>query len=873
MNYESGSLLENVVRSSVDGILAFDRECRYVLWNAAMERLSGVPESRTLGRIAFDVFPFLLEIGEDEYFHRALRGESSVAHDRPFSIPETNREGIFEGYYSPLLDANGEVVGGVAVIRDVTERKRSEADRAELVREQAARREAEHIGRLLRESEDRYRTFMAQSAEGIWRIALDEPVRVDLPVEEQVTRFFRFGFLAECNDAMAKMYGYGRADELEGARLGELLIPTDPANEAYLQAFVESGYRLENAESHEVDRNGREKYFLNTLTGTIEDGALLHAWGMQRDVTHLHRVEAERERLLASERRSRMAAEEAVARHTAIEERLTALVEASAVMLGTLRLDAVQPAILDLSHRLVAADAYAIWRRLRVADALHWKIVSAAGVSDDYLNRIVVDAEEDSRAIDRPVVSEDVLSDSALAHRRDAYLAEGIVAMLAVPLRIHGEHGGSLVFYFRRAHAFDESEVLVASALANLAGVAITNAELYEEQSRVRATAEEANRLKDEFLATMSHELRTPLNAIIGWTRLLVSRKLDEASAERALETIDRNARAQAQIVGDLLDVSRIITGKLRLETRHVDMSATIEAALEALRPAANAKGIQLITTLDPLAGPVMGDPDRLQQVIWNLVSNAVKFTPRGGRVVVAAKRIESHVEVSIVDTGIGIEPDFLPFVFDRFRQADSSTARAHGGLGLGLAIVRQLVDLHGGRVSVSSEGRDRGSTFTLVLPLAVVSPREGRTPGTGSSPSAQPELSAPPSLAGLTVFVVDDLADTREVVRETLTGVGATVVEFSDGRTALDQIAAGRPDVIVSDLGMPGFDGYTFIAAVRALPPDAGGRTPAIALTAYARPEDRIRALASGFQMHVPKPLDPMELMLAIANLAGWST
>jgi PAS domain S-box-containing protein len=1034
----------------------------------------------------------------------------------------------------------------------------------------------------LRASEERYRAFVANSSEAIWRVELERPVPVALPEDEQVELFYRHGVLAECNDAMARMYGYERAEEIAGARLGDLLIRSDPANVDYLRAFIRSGYRLTDAETVEADKEGSLRHFLNSLVGVVERGRLLRAWGTQRDISkrkqaeetlrkqaslidlspvavvvrdaegritlwskgaealygwraeealgrraheilgtsaerpleeietefrragwwegellHARRdgerivvqsrwlqrgagdagevlvtntdvterkaAEAERERLLASERRARAEAEAALGLHRSVEERLSDLAEASGVLLGSLRIEAVQPAILDLSRRLVSADAYAIWRRQRSADGVRWHIASSAGVSERYIEQSIRDAGETDYLLEQPVIAEDVLHATALEHRREMYRAEGIASLLVVPLRIHAEASGTLAFYYRRRHRFVDTEVRVATALANFAGAALTSAELYEDQRRMsaaaaeagrrskllaeasavigssldyeaalsrvaglmvpgladwcavdmlgddgsilglavahvdpekvewarelqrryppdpaeprgvpnvlrtgvselypeipdellataarddehlslmraagftsamlvplsargrtlgviafvsgesgrrygpadlafaedlarraavavdnarlfreaqeaRAKAEEANRLKDEFLATMSHELRTPLNAILGWTRLLLAGKIDGPGAQRALETIDRNAKAQVQIVDDVLDISRIITGRLRLDVRLVDLGGVIEAAVDAVRPAADAKGVKLQVLLDSHVAPVSGDPDRLQQVVWNLLSNAVKFTPRGGRVQARLERVNSHAEIVVSDTGAGIEPEFLPYVFDRFRQADSSTTRRHGGLGLGLAIVRQLVEMHGGSVSVESPGAGGGATFTAQLPLAPVqeAPLPERSPEARERPEAgEPAaFDCPPSLESLRVLVVDDEEDARAVLTTVLAACRAEVMAVGTAAEALAAVERFHPDVLLSDIGMPGEDGYELIRKVRALPRERGGRTPAVALTAYARTEDRLRALAAGYQMHVPKPVEPTELLTVVATLAAW--
>ena len=398
---------------------------------------------------------------------------------------------------------------------------------------------------------------------------------------------------------------------------------------------------------------------------------------------------------------------------------------------------------------------------------------------------------------------------------------------------------------------------------------------LLKRERQARREAEEANRLKDEFLATVSHELRTPLTAILGWSRMLLSGVIDAAGNARALETIDRNARAQAQIIEDILDISRIITGKLRLDIRQVEPGAVIEAAVDAVRPAAEARNVRLQMLLDPQAGPVSGDADRLQQVVWNLLSNAVKFTPKGGRVQVKLERVNSHVEIAVSDTGQGISADFAPFVFDRFRQGDGSTTRRHGGLGLGLAIVRQLVELHGGTVTVASPGEGKGATFTVSLPLSIV--HSTSVPVGTTQERVHPKVGGrvafdcPPVLENLRVLVVDDEADARELLTAVLTLCKAEVLTVATAAEALTALERHRPDVLVSDIGMPEVDGFELIRKVRALPREKGGRVPAVALTAYARVEDRMRALSAGYQMHVPKPVEPAELVTVISSLAGW--
>jgi signal transduction histidine kinase/DNA-binding response OmpR family regulator len=398
------------------------------------------------------------------------------------------------------------------------------------------------------------------------------------------------------------------------------------------------------------------------------------------------------------------------------------------------------------------------------------------------------------------------------------------------------------------------------------------SADLLMREEEARADAEAANRLKDEFLATVSHELRTPLNSILGWSQLMRTGDLDEDSATRALQTIERNTRALAQIIDDLLDVSRIITGKLRLRVQSIELGPVVEAALESIRPATDAKNIRLEVSLDPAAGVVSGDSSRLQQIVWNLLSNAIKFTPSGGHVEVRLDRVGSNAQITIADNGEGINAEFLPYVFDRFRQADSTFTRMHGGLGLGLAIVRHLVELHGGTVSANSQGRGKGATFAVAFPLLTTSACSGAGFGL-TGPAHQPYSRPAEDLSGLRVMIVDDESDAREVIAAMLEHCGAEVIAACSTAEAVDVLAGAangsRPDVLVSDIGMPGEDGIDLIAKVRALGPERGGDIPAIALTAYARAEDRARVLAAGFQRHIAKPVEPSTLAAVIAVLA----
>ena len=389
---------------------------------------------------------------------------------------------------------------------------------------------------------------------------------------------------------------------------------------------------------------------------------------------------------------------------------------------------------------------------------------------------------------------------------------------------------------------------------------------LFALETAAREQAEEASRLKDEFLATVSHELRTPLASILGWVQMLRTGSLAPDKRDRAIETIERNARSQAQLIEDLLDVSRILAGKLRLDVTPVDLRAVVEAAVDTVRPAANARGVSLHTEIDDECD-VSGDAHRLQQGVWNLLSNAVKFTPRGGHVWVRAERLDGLIDLRVTDTGQGIAPDFLPHVFERFRQANGATTRAHGGLGLGLSIVRHLVEMHGGTVIAASGGEGHGASFSVRLPTEVATRRESNASEPFQPPAPQ-QIRCPPELVGLRALVVDDEEDAREMLRALLEGCGMSVRTAASVREALGALGDERPDVLLSDIGMPGEDGYTLIEQVRAFAPAAGGDIPAVAFTAFAREEDRSRARVAGFDAHVTKPVEPSELLAVLVEI-----
>jgi signal transduction histidine kinase len=571
------------------------------------------------------------------------------------------------------------------------------------------------------------------------------------------------------------------------------------------------------------------------------------------------RLGQERERLLVRERAVRTMAD-AEARRAELLGGLARSISAA------LDLDAILQTVTEGARELCRSDLSAI--ALRESDTGTMVFRYRAGDRPADERRLVVLPGRGAGGLvletGRPVRSDDAARDPRFAGDAEyvaALTREQIATVLVVPIVLGTRVEGLLYADNRSPRPFTDRDEAILAQLADHAAIAIRNVHLLAGAQRAREEAENANRIKDEFLATLSHELRTPLNAVLGWAVTLRTTRIDAATQARALEAIERNARSQGQLIEDLLDISRIVTGKLRLDLRRIEPVEVVEAALDAVRPAARAKAVELVTALDPRAGPVHGDPDRLQQVVWNLLTNAIKFTDRGGRIDVGLTRTATHAEITVSDTGQGIAPALLPYVFDRFRQADNPGTRRQGGLGIGLALVRNLTELHGGTAVAESAGEGQGATFRVRLPLIV---REER-----AAPS-RPAAGAPrASLTGLRVLVVEDDRDTLDLFVGILTLGGAEVRGAPRVAAAIEILGGWVPDVVVSDISMPEADGYDLIRHLRGLPLEQGGAVPAVAITAHGSLQDRLAALAAGFQMHVPKPVEPAELVAVVASLA----
>jgi PAS domain S-box-containing protein len=889
---EPDLFLKCLLEANVDGIIAFDREFRYTTWNRAMERISGVKRQDVLGKCAFEVFDCLTNTGEDHFYREALAGRSVVAENRPYLIPQSGRQGFFDGYYSPRHDENGEVIGGVAIIRDITDRK-------------------------------------------LEATALDDHKRLAFHVENTplaVVEWDNAFRVRRWSPAAQRLFGW-TTDEVLGKRFSDwqFVVPDD------LEAINRLGERQnQGQERHNISRN--RNY---TKLGTIlfcewynsalydEAGKLVSVLSLVLDVTVARRIE---EALRKSEMQYRLLFEsnpQPMWVYDLSTLRFLAVNDAAIRHYGYSRAECLDMTIVDirpeddadlLRHYIAAGnpelDHAGEWRhRRKDGTVINVEItsnrVNFAGRAAEFV--LANDITERKKAGDALRASEDryrdlvdnshelicthdlegrVLSVNPWAARALGYPQESLIGMHIrdglLPeyraqfdeylhamktqgsargvMKVRTATGETRLWEYYNTLRTEGVETPIVRGMAH---DATERREALKREKEARLEAEAANRVKDEFLSTLSHELRTPLTAIMGWSDLLLHDEVEPEKRRQAIETIARNANSQCQLINDLLEVSRIITGKLRLEFVACDLREVIEAAAESIRPTAEAKGIRLRLTLDVDVGPVYGDRERLQQIVWNLLSNGVKFTQSGGSVHVSLQRINSHVEIVVADTGVGINQNFLPHVFDRFRQADGSTTRTYGGLGLGLAIVRHLVELHGGTARAESDGEDQGAKFSVRLPLMVAAEQHIEPPVV-TAVIAEAARDRHLSLHGLRVLIVDDELDARALLTAMLERCGAEVHAAESASEGLESIERWRPDVLVADIGMPVEDGYGLIRKVRALPKERGGLTPALALTAYARTEDRVRAISEGYQLHLAKPVDRVELATVVASLAN---
>ena len=799
--------LARVVESSDDAIVSKDLNGIITSWNRAAERMFGYSAEEAIGQSIRVIIPTDRQSEEDMVLGRIRCGHAVTQ----FDTIRQRKDGTLIPIsltVSPIHNDAGQVIGASKIARD-----RTELERAAVAGNQLA-------------------AIVASSDDAI--------VSKDLN-----------GIITSWNHAAERMFGYPATETI--GRSIRMLIPQElQSEEDVVLAKIRAGEKIDHYETVRQRKDGtRLDVSLTVSPIRNQSGEIVGASKIARDIT-------ERTRLLAAARE-----------HGANTEKLN---EVGAIVASTLDRETIVQKVTDIARELTHAEFGAFFYN-----------VNDPETGDAYMLYTLSGAPREAFASfphpratalfaptfrgEGPVRIADVKQDPRFAQNPPYYgMPPGhlpVRSYLAVPVKgLAGDVIGGLFFGHSAVDVFTEQHERLAVGIAAWASVALENARLY-------ADAHAANRMKDEFLAVLSHELRTPLNAIVGYSRLLRAGMLPPDKAARGLETLERNAVWLTQIVEDVLDVSRIVSGKIRLDVQPVELPLIVDNAVATIQLAADAKGVRVQTIIDPRVGPVSGDPSRLQQVVWNLVSNAVKFTPKHGRVQVRLERVNSHVEVVVSDTGVGIRPDFIPYVFERFRQADSGPTRKTGGLGLGLAIVRHIIEMHGGTVDAASEGEGKGATFRVRLPLMIVQPGQIQIPREHPRTERRDVMNGLGDLQGVRVLAIDDEEDALTLLRVVLETAGADVTTIGSPLVALERIVECKPHVLIVDLGMPEMDGFELIRRVRASVDPAIRNVPAAALTAFARSEDRTKALRTGFHMHLSKPVDPGELVASVATLA----
>jgi PAS domain S-box-containing protein len=798
--------LAKIIDSSDDAIVSKDLNGIIQFWNAAAERMFGYSAGEAIGQSIRMIIPDDRQ-QEEDYVLSRIRAGQAVTHFETVRKRKDGRHIPISLTVSPVYDDEGVVIGASKIARDISDRKH-----ADLV----ARRLAAVV-----ESSD------------------DAIVSKDLN-----------GIIMSWNPAAERMFGYA-ASEAIGQSI-RMIIPAElQAEEDMVLARIRGRQSVDHYETRRRRKDGLELLVSLTVSPIVDEtGVVVGASKIARDITERARL-----RTIAAEQ-------------TSIAQKLG---EVGTLVASSLDQSTVVQKVTDTATELTQAEFGAFFYNVhepQSGDA--YMLYALSGAAKEASAKL---PHPRATAIFAPTFHgegtirlHDVTLDPRYGRNPPFNgLPQGYLPVrsyLAVPVKSAGGRVlGGLFFGHSAPGVFTEQHEQLANGVAAWASLALENARLY-------AVAREADRLKDEFLAVLSHELRTPLNAIVGYSRLLRGNVLSGDKAIEGLEALDRNAAALTQIVDDVLDVSRIVSGKIRLDVQPVDLPLVVHNSVATVKPAADAKGIRIQTIVDPRVGPVSGDPDRLQQVAWNLLSNAVKFTPKNGRVQVRVERVNSHVEIVVSDTGIGIKPDFLPHVFERFRQADAGTTRKTGGLGLGLSIVRHLVEMHGGSVRATSEGEDRGATFRVRLPLMIVHVDGIREAREHPRTEKRTPLTRLGNLSGVRIVAIDDEEDALGLLRIVLETAGAEVVTLTSAREGLQRLSDLHPDALVVDLGMPEMDGFEFISRVRSSEDQELRDIPAAALTAFARADDRTKVLESGFEMHLAKPVDPGELVASVATL-----
>ncbi|QFS48617.1 AAA family ATPase [Nostoc sphaeroides] len=772
-------------------------------------------------------------------------------------------------------------MSGVAL--DITERKQSEAERIQLIQEQTARQEAEadqqratflaQISTTLASSLDYESTLasvanlavpyfadwcgvdLLQNNQSINRVAVAhrDPEKVKFGWE----LYQRYPRKLDAPEGVAKVLRTGLAELVP--QISDAALAAAIQDPEHLRIVRELG--LKSCMILPLMARGRIFGAISFITAESERRYSTADLSLAEDVAHRAAIAIDNARLYQEAQQAQKTAERAL-------ERIARLQSITAALSESLTPAQVSEVIVEQSMAALGANSALV--ALVNESKTELEIVRAVGYNQELVNTwryFTIDSPSplaEAVRTGQPIWAESTKNRIArYPHLAETYSKYDFEGWISIPLMVEGWAVGGISLGFAQSQQLSAEDQAFILAVAQQCAQAIARAHLYEAERTARSAAESANRIKDEFLAVLSHELRTPLNPILGWTKLMRTRKLDQATSDRALETIERNAKLQTQLIEDLLDVSRILQGKLNLNFCPINLISVIEAAIETVRLSAQAKSIEIQTIIECSLSPVLGDANRLQQVFWNILSNAIKFTPTGGQVKIKLQQVSSQVQICVTDTGKGIAPEFLPYVFDYFRQADGATTRKFGGLGLGLAIVRHLVELHGGTVQAQSLGEEQGATFTVRIPCLQDESKKIKDAKDNSSLVGQ---SLP--LSGLDILVVDDDADMREFLPFMLEQYGATVTAVASAIEALTALSQSQPNLLISDIGMPEMDGYMLMRQVRSLQPEQGGTIPAIALTAYAAEIDYQQAIAAGFQQHISKPVDPEELVKAIALL-----
>jgi PAS domain S-box-containing protein len=830
-------------------VFMLDGNGRVATWNLGAEKIKGYSAHDVIGQ-HFSIF-YTPEDRADRKPERVLqtvRGEGRF-EDEGWRVRKGGSRFWANVIVTGLRDKDGHLIGFAKITRDLTVRREAENNERRLSKEQAARELAEEAEQRIRVSEERYRAVSRRLE------VILEGVADGIMVQE------RSGRLLFANTAAARVCGFHSVAELTQASGKEVFARFRILDEDDAPFDIDNlpGRRALRGEQPPPTllrvrerSSGREWWSLVRATAVLgSDGRPELAINIFHDVTAQRR----------HEQQTKWLADATAALGLSLDREKTLSKLASALVPGLGDWCSIH--LLDGGELQNLAVAHIDPTKVAAARLYREKYPSAPNEARGIWNVI-----RGGRSEVYNDISEELLTRSAQSPEHlEVLRAVGMKAVVVAPIRIRGDVVGAISIVSAESdRRYDESDVALVEELGRRVGLAVENAQLYKAAQDAATRAEEASRVKDEFLATVSHELRTPLNAIVGWSTLLKER-VQDPGISKPIDVIYRNAQSQVKIIEDILDLSRVITGKLSLEPKPTDLVAIARDTLEVVRPSAIAKEVTLEFRPPVECCLLVADPERIRQVIWNLLSNAVKFTGGGGKVQLCVSQDGPNIVLTVRDTGKGIEPTFLPFVFERFRQADSSKARRAGGLGLGLSLVRHIVELHGGRVAADSEGPGRGSSFVVTLPVRA---------GFSSVPPDQPssprwdELLKQPSmtLATVRVLIVDDEADARDLIASALVDAGACVETARSAPEGFDQLKQHRPDVLISDIGLPGEDGLSFIARVRGLTAAEGGRVPALALTAYAGEADRTQALTAGFTSHIGKPVAPAALVSAVSNL-----